>query len=390
MPGQTGPLRPTRQGARVGAGLVVGGLLLSVATTACTRTSVKDAAVVVSEPTAATVIDKSGAAHPARDGEQLRRGDRVRTENDGRVILTVRSRRVLLGEDTDVIVPDGASVELTGGELLVDRRDGPAVTVHAGDATIDRVGVGALRVERTFVVELAVYSGGARITTTSWHRLDVGPLHQAVVSSRALPAQASPLQLRGDRWEEMVIPGVVVMDEKLTQLARGIDAGWSPGQPAVVPAVFGRMPADRPPSETMLPKAIGEAAARNERSGDPFTEAAEIRAAGGSWGVVAALLDTDLAGVGTALADLLRGVPPTPVPAVPGGGTGTPQPQPGGSTSVAGSPQPDPTWSRKPTPTVSPTVSPSPTSPVGEVIREIERNLPTPRPTPTATPPARA
>jgi hypothetical protein len=370
-------------GARLGAGLILGGLLLSVSVIACTGESVRDADVVLSDVRSATVVSSDGSSHQARDGERLRRDDRVRTDPGGAATLTVRSRRVLLGKDTEVTVPDGARLTLARGTLLVDRRRGPALTVDAGQSTVDRIEPGAVRIGRSYAVELAVYSGRARIRSTSGRSLAVPALYQTAAPGRSLATRPSPLALTpGDPWETLVIPAIVVMDEKLTQLARGIDTSWTRPAGTVVPAVFAGVDTSRPASESVLPKAIGEAAARRGLRADPSGQAVRLRAAGASWGVVAALLDTDLTGVSRALSDLIRGEAPTPIPETPGdGGFVTPTPEPGQTPRPGGTATPKPTRSPgEPEPSESESPTPGPTSSIDQVVKELEELVPTPTP----------
>jgi hypothetical protein len=338
------------------AALLAAGVV-SMALTGCRFTAVKDAPVSLAAVRDAVVVSSSGE-RPAVEGARLAKGDRVRTAPDGTATLVVRDRRIVLGAATDVTVVDGATVGLAKGALLVDRRRGPSVTVHAGDTTVDRVGQGAVRVQRSFSVLVAGLSAGARVRTATGPSAALHVLHQIGVAGRALPRDDSPLHLRDDAWEKQVIGDVVDDDVRLNDLAHGIAGG-----------------------ETLLAEAIGRAAGRDDAARRQATRTARgLRAAGGSWGVVARLVRTSVVDDGSALADVIHGVPTT------GPSTG-----PTGGPVVAGrTPTPGVGGTRGPTPTTTPT--PKPTKPTGSkseepssppstspgVVEQLQSALPTP------------
>ena len=339
----------------------------------CGSGSVEDETVVLRDAKNAFVVS-GGSQRPAQDGDELAKSDVVRTREDGTVTLVVRDRRVVLGGDTDVTVPDGATVDLQRGALLVDRRRGPGVTVRAGDTTVDEVGQGALRIERSLSVLVAGLSADAQVRTVTGQRIDLPPLYQVVASGRSLMRAALPLQLRSDDWERALIPDVVADDERLNELARGLDA---PGN-TVVPVAYRSA---RRVSDVVLADAIGRAAAKDEPGRRSAASRARLlRGEGGSWGVVAHLVGTTAVDVGGALDDVLRGVPvaaPDPVPSAttaPGVAAG---PRPG--TSSAPGPTPRPTRPPGPTtrPTRPPTSSPSPTE-SRDPLEEVVSAIPTP------------
>lgn len=363
----------TRAAACLAAGLVAATL------TGCQLTSVKDEGVRLAGVRDAFV--RTGATErPATDGETLKKGDRVRTATGGTVTLAVRERKVVLGGDTHVTVPDGATVELARGALLVDRRRGPGLTLRAGDTTVDEVGSGALRVQRTFSVTVAALSTGVRVRTASGDRLDLDPLFQVIAAGRTLPDEGRPLSLTHDAWERSVISGVLADDERLNDLADGLDG---PGAP-VVPASY-RPAAGTRTSEVVLAEAIGRAARAD--GGRALT----LRRAGGSWGVVAGILQTNAVEVGAALSDVLDGTAP---PATPGASSATSAP--GQTPGTSGGPVPSrtpqpgfspaptspgrPTRSNGPGPTRPPTTSPttSTPSPTKGPIEVIVSGIPTP------------
>ena len=343
----------TGMSLRSRAALVAAGLA-AAALTGCSS-SVRDEKVTLAGVRDAYVVTASGD-RPLTDGETLGKGDRVRTGSSGTATLVVRERRVVLGGATEVTVPDGASIDLAKGALLVDRRRGPGLTLRAADTTIDEIGTGALRVERAFSVRVAALSASARVRTITGESLDLDALFQVGVAGRALPQVGLPLQLRHDAWERDVVAGLLADDERLNDLASGLTGRGAP----ILPATYrqGRIGA-----EQALADAIERAAGRPSS----VSRARVLRSEGGSWGVIARLLDAAVADVGTALSEVLNGVPATSPSATarPGGpgvvAGGTPQP----GTSPTPTPQPtrtpDPTRSPTPGPT-SPTESPS-TSP---------------------------
>ena len=344
--------------------------LAAATLTGCSLGSVRDEEVSLAGVRDAVVVS-GGAERTASDGTSLKKGDRVRTGPSGSATLVVRDRRVLLAPATEVVVPDGATVDLARGAVLVDRRRGPGVTVTAGDTTVDEIGTGALRIERRLTVLVAGVSAASRVRTVTGQRLELGRLHQVAVSGRALPREAVPLQLRHDAWERAVTPALLADDDRLNALAAGLD-----GPAAIVPASL-VPPRGVRASDALLPQAIGRAAGKDAEA------ARSLRARGGSWGVVAALLGTSAIDVAPALEAVLRGEAPAPGPSASptrGGIVAGPSPRPG-------DPRPQPTGSPRPTPTrssgtpgppsTSPTPSPttSPTESLEDVIGDI---IPTP------------
>jgi hypothetical protein len=340
-----------------GLGGVAAVACLAATLTGCSLTPVKDQPVTLSGVRAAVVVS-GGTERPATDGAHLRKGDRVRTAPGGSATLTVRDRRVVLGESTDVVVPDGATVSLIGGSLLVDHRHGPGVTVLAGDTTVDRIGDGAVRVQRTFTVLVAALSAPAHVSTATGEDRLVAALYQTSVAGRALPTEAVPLHLRRDAWERAVVADLVADDVRLSGLARGIAGG-----------------------EALLAEAIGRAAGRDDAARRGFAKRAEtLRGEGGSWGVVARLVRTSVLDVGTALAAVLHGVPTE--------GPATQQPGSDGSHVVAGgTPQPTPERTPDPSPSTShdpgshpPTSEPPTSSPPSSqsVVEMLQSAIPTP------------
>lgn len=357
---------------RIRAGAALATVLVAAVLTGCQFTSVKDEAVELVDASNAFVVS-GGTERPARSGDSLGKGDGVLTRAGGRVTLEVRDRRVVLGADTQVVVPDGETVDLARGALLVDRRRGPGVTVRAGDTTVDNVGTGALRIERAFSVLVAGLSTGARVRTATGARLGLEELYQVVVAGRSLPRTGLPLQLRHDAWEKEVVAGVVADDARLNDLAEGLDG---PGAP-VIPASYTVNGGARA-TDLVLADAIGWAAANSDAERRREANRARVlRGEGGSWGVVAHLLDARVADVGEALAGVLNGLvvaaPEEPAPSRTPGAVAGRSPQPG----VTRSPSPTSTRSTAPGTSAPPTETSSPTE-TPNAVESILSALPTP------------
>jgi hypothetical protein len=356
-------------------------LLVGAVLTGCSLSSVKDEKVALAGVRDAVVVTDGGAERAAADGDILAKGATVRTRAGGTASLVVRGRRVVLGGDTEVTVHDGATVELGGGALLVDRRQGPGVTIEAGDSLVENVGSGAVRVERGYSVLVAGLSAGARVRTATGQKLDLDALYQVVVPGRALPRTALPLQLRHDTWEQDVVPDLLADDERLNDLASGLIGPAAPALPATYREAGGVHRAD-----LVLADAIGRAAARDGAGRRSAAGRARVlRGEGGSWGVVARLLNAAVVDVGVALSEVLRGVPataadPSASPTTPSGIVAGRTPQPGVTRSPSpGSPSPSKT--PKPTePSESPTEEPTEPTESPDPIEELFSSLPTPPP----------
>ncbi|HVE98911.1 MAG TPA: hypothetical protein VNA12_07005 [Mycobacteriales bacterium] len=392
MSGQIGELTRalTRGRPRAALGLFVAlSLLAGGWRVLSARGDLRDAEVVLRDAVDVTV--SSGTTRRAGvPGESLPPGATVSTGAAGSATLDVRDRLVRLAAATAVGVPDGATVQLTRGSILVDRRNGPEVTVRAGLLVIDEVDSGGLRVDRGFSTRVSVYSGGARARTSD-RRIDVPRLHGVGVAGRALPDRPAPLRLTGDLWEREIIPQVVAADVTLTRLAKGLDTARTvpAGAVEVLPAVYrdalASLPSNAGRSEALLPVAIGEAAGGAEE----VVRSLDLRAAGASWGVVAALVGARSADVAAELSRLIRRADPSAGPGTVAAGDPTeapdfgPEPGPTATPNRSGRPgqSPRPTPSRSSGP--SPSSSPSPSEGVVETIRRL---LPSGSPTPT--PPA--
>jgi len=345
----------------------------------------RDADVVLRAGNGVTVTLPGGVVRSAVDGESLPRGAVVATGPGATATLDVRDRLIVLAPDTTVGVPDGSAADLRRGSILVDRRRGPDVSVTAGAVVLDEVDEGAVRVDRGFSVRVSVFSGAVRARTSD-RELEIPRLYQAAVAGRALPDRPTPLRLTGDDWEQRVIPAVTSADAELSQLARGIDQDrrlTDSTQVQLLPAAYRgalfELPTGAGRSEALLPVAIGLAV-----DDGSVGDARRLRSAGGSWGVVAALVGARTADVSARLSELLagpgeqqRGEP------VVGGPTGSDDNGPQPTTSSG--PRPTPT-SGRPSPTRSPSASPSPSPSSSDALSPIRDLLPSASPSSTASP----
>jgi hypothetical protein len=229
----------------------------------------------------------------------------------------------------------------------------------------------------------------------------VDALHQVQVPYGGLPGRVTALGLTRDTWERRYALDLVTRDVDLSNIAAGLDANPASTAAigAAVPAAYrgaGPVQAGEAASEQTLAFLIARAA---HDDADTYERVRNWRAEGGSWGVVAALAEADVAKVSAALDTILA--PDEPVLAdepgsgsvdvgsLLGGGSVTPGAagggnQPGASPAPGGSPAP----SRSPAP--RPSSSPDP---VDQVVTTVQSLLPTPpaveiAPSPSSTPSA--
>jgi hypothetical protein len=375
------------------AALAAGSLIAALGLSACGSDPAR-ADTVLRDPRAATVVLADGTTRAATAGMTVPKGATVRTEPGGSAALVAAGRSVLLGAGTAVTVVDGARERLDSGLVLVDARHAPGVAIDAGSATVS-AGSGSLaRVERGALLRAVAYRHDLHVRPTG-RRSDVAvdALHQVQVPDGGLPGAETPIALtRGDTWERSYVLDLVTADADLTKVAAGLD-----GNPASSAAVLSAVPASylasapaaagEKPSETALAFVIADAAKKPAE----FAQVRQGREQGGSWGVVAAIFNADLAAVSAALDTVLN---PTEGPAVlaaangpvPGTTTRTAAPAPGAGPGTTPSTSPASAGStpgKRPSP--RPSASPSPASdPVSQVVTTVTGLLPTP--TPVAVP----
>jgi hypothetical protein len=265
-------------------------------------------------------------------GARLRPGDVVRTGDHG-AILDAGGRRIWLGHGTAVQVRDGGRQWLQAGSALVGSRNGPPLTVRVADLTVEVAGGSGVRIKRGFTNTVGVLVGSAQVHSETGRSLTVDALHQASTTGASLPSEPRPLQLTDDAAARAVAPHLVHDDVELDSLARGLDSGTA-GREAVVRATafvtgphLGLVRIGTP-SETVLPLAIAQSAG-SEGLAAHYQRALSLRAAGGSWGVIAHLLDTTASRAGAALNTIEK-----PPPVLAAGQEG--QPLPAGTGARAG------------------------------------------------------
>lgn len=352
----------------------------SVASSTTTLTGLVPGATV-------TVVHASGQEISGVDGLRLHRGDVVRTGPGARAILVTRSRRVYEGANAAVQILDGARQSLRQGSVVVDAVHGPGLSLSVAALTVSTPAGAATRAERAVTLRIGSLVGSAEVASDTGRQLRLTALNQVVVGGDALPDTPSPLRLTDDYGEAHAAPSLVGDDRALTGFATGIDATGS-GTAKIVTANW-RRPVERPPaglktSEQLLPIVIAAAGHPNDAMAR-YRQALDWRKAGGSWGVVAHLLDTNSVAVLAALDRLERylatgrvGTVPTAIALLTGDGSGG-----GGGGGHGGG-------GGGGTPSVSPSPSPSDTSiggTVADTIDKVLKLLPTSTPTPVVSAP---
>jgi hypothetical protein len=348
----------------------------------------------------AVIQTATGKRVAVRLGAVVPRGAALITGAAGSAVLDTGGRETYLGSTSDYVVGTGVSAELRRGAAVVDARRGPDLRLVTGAVAVS-TGHSAIRVERGFTVRVGVFAGNAAVTAlpAAGVPLTVDALHQVVVAGRGLPAHAAPLVLTDDDAERRVAPDLVHDDLDLGRTAAALDSGRQ-GRRLVAVAVHSGLPVpvaaasasrvQAANAETALPLAMARAAVGAGGSvgalTDSYVRARDLRRAGGSWGVVAALLGTNATATGHAIDVLLAG--PAPVitaagPATgPGSGPGARHSGPGGRPAPSLSPNSGDTQSPtpQPRPTGTPRPSPSPSSSQSSDVVGTVLNLLSPSP----------
>jgi hypothetical protein len=380
---------PGRRAFTSVAVLAAGSLLAAVGLSACGVDAAK-ASTVVRDARAATLQLADGTTKAASDGATVPRGAVVTTAPGGSVSLVTSGRVVLLGSDTSVAVLDGRREQLRKGLVMVDGRKAGELELDAGAATVTTTRGSVTRVERDALLRVASFRRDASVRAAGRRAtVKVDALHQVQVPYGGLPGRVTALGLTRDTWERRYALDLVTRDVDLNNLAAGLDA--NPSSTAAIGAV---LPATY---RNAVPLAAGEKASEQTlgfliaRAGHDDAKTYENvrgwRAEGGSWGVVAALADADVAEVSSALDAILE--PNEPVLAAePGGGsidvgglfggsgpTGSGGGLGPGQTGASPRPVSGPAPSRTPSP--RPSSSPDP---VQQVVTTVQSLLPSPPP----------
>ena len=326
-----------------------------------------------------------GSESTAQVGARLPKGAQLRTGQEGGAELTTAGRVVYVGALSTVDVLDGVHQSLTRGQVMVDSRNGPRLqlTTRAG---IVAAKAGALsRIETATYLRLAVFEGSAAITATGRRATTpVGALHQVQVPYGYVAGGVTPLALKDDRWETRLASHLVEADQDLTRLADSLGGSDGAAVLTAAPAAL-RAPvvaAGPVRGELALTVALAQAATSAGSVTDRLATVRSDRTAGGSWGVVAALVGARVTAVSALLDGVLTlgGAPPATVagqqPNVPGlFGPSSPT----GSVTSTGRPTA--------TPTVTPsrpraTATPTPTAATDSVVTTVLGLIPTPSPAP--------
>ncbi|MGZ6791659.1 MAG: hypothetical protein ACXVFV_01810 [Mycobacteriales bacterium] len=410
-------------------GVLAGGLAVLTAATVTLLTRTADpasAATTVASVRNAVIRLADGTERTAAVGDRLPRGAQLRTGTDGGAQLSTAGREVYVGALSTVDVRDGVSQSLERGQVMVDARRGPRLSLatRAGDVT---AASGALvRVETLAVfLRTGVFDGAADVTPLG-RRLTtpVPALHQVQVPYAGTPGPVTALALRDDRWEARLAADLVGADQDLTRLADSLGGASGAALVTAAPAALRTTPAapGAARGEQALAVALAQAATVGSDPADTLATISSARGYGGSWGVIAALVGarvtavsalldgalgpmTDGSGGSTTVAGRLPSLQellqPQAGPTVPAGSGGTPAPTPtptpsrpsggsgGGSGGGGGGGTPPPGLVTGLVDTVLgllPTLSPSP-SPAATTTKTTAPLVPTvPLPSPTSSP----
>ncbi len=383
----SGLLRDVR-GVVAGASAV---LLTAVAVVAAHGGDPARADTYVVQARSAAVELSDGRVLEAREGLRVPDGASVRTASGGGAVLETGGRSVLVGALSTVRVLDGVTQELQRGQVLVDARgaEGLSLGTRAGQVTLPD-GAQA-RVETGPVLRLGVFAGSARLTLPGRQATtEVSRLHQALVPYAGRPDPATALALTDDAWEQRIVPDLVNADRDLRALARGLAGADASSVLTAAPVALREVPvATDDAGENALAVAVAQASRRGAPVADTLREVQQLRAEGGSWGVVAALVGTRVSSV-SAVLDAVLTAPEAPAlvageqPGLPDllGGTPDASRSPSAVSSSRSPRPPRPTTSR--TPTSGPT-TPAP-GPLEQLVTTVTGLL-SPPPLPVAATP---
>ena len=391
----------------------VGGVLAAL-TLAAWSPDVAAASTVVSLATAAQIQLPSGVLQVAHAGDAVPRGARLRTGTDGQATLVTLGRVTYVGAASVLKVIDGARQELTDGSAMVDTRRAPGLALRTDAAGVTITKGSVVRIERGAMLRVADFTGSSSIVPTGRRAsTTIAALWQVQIASGALPGPVTALALTGDRWERALMGDLTSEDADLTNLAAGLD-GPGPAGATVWSAVWAALPAGLRSGETLplgAPRSehtlayVMAVAARSGSLSDRFARVRALRTSGGSWAVVARLVDAPVVAIEGVLGGLLdptsaAGISLASHPeggallgfAAPVGGSSTSGPasgggQPGGTPTADGgsaTPSAAPLPGLPPVPIPMPTATPS--TPAQQVVDTVVALLPTP--TPSATTPA--
>ena len=247
-----------------------------------------------------------GTSTEAAEGDRVPLGATVRAGRTG-AELSTRDREVHLGADTAVTVLDGVRQVLRAGFVMVDASDAPGVELAGAAATVTTQDDSLVRVDAGPLLRVGVLRGDAASVRAAGRRAttEVPTYYQVQVPNGGLPGPTTPLVLTGDAYEQKLAADLVTADEDLNALASRLDSGGT-GR-VVLAALRSDVPAvatEAGGSESTLGYLIATAA-EGESLGDRYAMVRGLRADGGSWGVVAAIVSAEVREVSAALSELL-------------------------------------------------------------------------------------
>ncbi len=308
------------QPGRSGAGVLVLGVLstavlVSAVGVAAFRTDPAGVETVLQRGADSTLVLGDGSRRPAVEGEPVPSGTTVLAGRAGAVLATA-AREVHLYPSAGVTVVDGLRQALRTGSVIVDSSvapglelDTPGAAVTTREGSLVRVDggpltrVGVLRTERAAEPGASVRAIGRAAPT------EVARYYQVQVATGGLPGATSPLLLSGDDVELSLARDLVLSDRMLNQIRRTLVTDTVEGG-VVLAALSNSVPdvalvaAAAPDTERALGYLIAAATSGGSEA-DRFLRVRGLRAAGGSWGVVAAIVGSTVDGVGVQLARLL-------------------------------------------------------------------------------------
>ena len=310
------------QAGRGGTGVIAVASLASVVLfsavgVAAFRSDTAGEQTVLLRGTDATLTLAGGARRAAVEGEPVPAGATVLAGRGGAVLATAQ-REVHLFPATDVTVFDGVRQVLGAGSVIIDASaapgmdlDTPAASVTARDGALVRVDGGPLTRVGVLRTGDADQSGAEVRATGRRAPTQVEQYYQVQVANGGLPGGTTPLLLTGDDYELALARDLVLADRMLNDIGRrlvgtGIEGGVVLAALRTAVPDIGVVAANAPDTERALGYLVAtsaEAAGRSEA--ERFDRVRELRSAGGSWGVVAALVDSTVDGVGARLAQLL-------------------------------------------------------------------------------------
>ena len=337
----------------------------------------------VDNPVNASLESLSGQTTVASQGQDVPIGSRLITSAapGSTAVIKIGNRRLLVGANTSVVRDAERSFVLERGSLVGVGSGGAPFVIHSDQTTVEPEAHAIWRVDRGFTTRVVSYNGRVQAETDIGNGLSIDSLHQASAAGAALPAVAGPLALTdGDVREREAAPQLVSLDAYLSRVAAGLDSDNTRAAALNVIATkalgLAKATGREPISERVLPALIAQAS--DVRVATAYASARNLRADGGSWGVVAVLAGVraidPLQQAVAVLMDLTKlesAVAPTsaqrndPTYNAPYGSTTQPDvtsPAPSSTPAPSsGNPAPGP----KPAPTPTPTASPSPSQDPG-------------------------